>query len=207
MNTTVIFAELLIIGIQAVVWVSLFCAALFGEGWVHPCVRLFRIHPFLSVLVFVTLSYTLGLLVDATTLVLSRIIKPKNILLRVSWIKRMVIKTDIDQRMLVMAQEEQAAPFLAYLRSRLRVLRGTCFNLFLGAVAWFLVVCIRGGFHGYYPSWRISSAICGLALVIAIYCFVLAGMIGVSHDNRLAQALSKDEHGHKNGEANRQISK
>jgi hypothetical protein len=65
MNTTLIFAELLIIGLQASIWLFLVVLAIFGTNWIQGLAT-FGIADWQTVIVVVAISivYVLGVIVD-----------------------------------------------------------------------------------------------------------------------------------------------
>ncbi len=123
MNTTALVAEILVVGIQALVWVGLLTGALLGamcapevswqelRDWVTPIS--------VGLLAF---AYTLGIMVDrladSATRGLWNVYFPR-------------IKGFAALRATVRKAGGEPAEFLDYQRSRVRIARATCFNLVL----------------------------------------------------------------------------
>lgn len=126
MATTAVFAEILIVGLEAAAWVSLLVLDVFGRGWIDP--EKLKGWETLVTLLIVALAYVLGILIDR---VADTIWKQVGRLLG-------ALRTEPDKgkptyaemRMEILARGETAlAAFLEYQRSRLRVARGTVLNL------------------------------------------------------------------------------
>ena len=131
MNTTALVAEILVVGIQALVWVGLLTGALLGAmcvpelswqelaDWVAP----------ISV-ALLGFAYTLGIMVDrladTATLWLWKLFFPE-------------IEGFAALRARVRKAGGAPAEFLDYQRSRMRIARATCFNLVVTIVVAALV--------------------------------------------------------------------
>lgn len=135
MGTTVFFAEIFIIGLQATVWAAVFAAALFGtrlsdlaafQGWEMA-----------MTLVFLALAHTLGLLVDrladALFSPLDHRMRPAIIPEKEAPVWRM--------RLYLISRDDGLTKFVEFSRTRIRIVRATVFNLLMllaGVVALWL---------------------------------------------------------------------
>jgi hypothetical protein len=131
--TTAVFAEILIIGLEAAAWVSLLVLDVFGKGWIDP--EKLKGWETLVTLLIVALAYVLGILIDRAA---DTFWKQAGRLFAPLFSKLKRPKTEPDKgkppfnemRMTILARGEAAlAAFLEYQRSRLRVARGTVLNL------------------------------------------------------------------------------
>ena len=127
MATTAIFAEILIVGLEAAAWLSLLIVTIFGTGWIGSD-ELEGWEALVTVLVLAA-AYVLGIVIDRLA---------DTAWGELAWIHRWRKGTrDEDgerpsvpvKRLTVMAQGGAMANFLEYQRSRLRVARATIVNL------------------------------------------------------------------------------
>ena len=131
MATTAIFAEILIVGLQATIWIGLVLAGVIDlqvgdlsslNGWEN----------LITVMVLAS-AYALGIVVDRLA---DSVFDPFDRRIRD---KSLADKQPLPEvhymRLEVMAQEDGKARFLDYVRSRVRVARATAFNLALIIVA------------------------------------------------------------------------
>jgi 8-oxo-dGTP pyrophosphatase MutT (NUDIX family) len=124
--TTAVFAEILIVGLEAAAWVSLLVLDVFGRGWLDPAKL--KGWETLVTLLIVALAYVLGILVDRVADTIWKQAERLLGLLKKEPDERK--PTYSDMRMTILARGEAAlAAFLEYQRSRLRVARGTVLNL------------------------------------------------------------------------------
>lgn len=125
MGTTVFFIEILIIGLQAVVWVAMLAAALFGtrlsdlaafQGWEASVT-----------LVFLALAYSLGLLADrladALFSPLDHRMRPSIIPDKEAPVWRM--------RLYLISRANGLTEFVEHSRTRIRIVRATAFNMLM----------------------------------------------------------------------------
>jgi hypothetical protein len=156
--TIAVFAEILIIGLEAAAWVILMVLAIFGKDLVHTAEL--RGWETLVTLLILASAYVLGVLVDrAANSILNGLLKQAwfRKWLSVAWLKSVLgMKPNQpgkeqpdqpsrekpeqgwpDMRLTVMAQTGGVGliQFLEYLRSRVRIARGTTINFFLIALS------------------------------------------------------------------------
>lgn len=131
MATTAIFAELLIIGLEACVWLVLFSRIILGTSEVD--ISVLKGWEALATIFVLGVAYTLGIVVDRLT---DSLLHSIDVKLRNRWIPRREGDPSVSERRLrIMAENERMAEFLDYLRSRVRIARSTVFNLALILVA------------------------------------------------------------------------
>jgi hypothetical protein len=130
MSTTAVFVELLIIGLESLLWLSLFISSLFGLDWVTTIVGTFEKADVFAAIVFIGLAYVVGIVVDE---ICDSLIEP--------WAKRIRDSVQSDTKLnmwdvqaYVFSHSELATSQLGYMRSRLRILRSSIFNIALVVV-------------------------------------------------------------------------
>lgn len=123
MNTTVIFAELLVCGVQSFIWIAFFVSLLIGVD-----LRSFFL-TWQSGLVFAALAYALGVIFDRVWDMFAR---PVDL-----WIRRKYFNSSEELHLLRIrifsTQQSDFLSYIDYIRSRMRIARATLFNAFAGA--------------------------------------------------------------------------
>lgn len=160
MNTTTIFIELLITGLQTTIWIILLVLCLCGFDWIN----LERIKGFEAIIAVILLPivYPIGVLFDLVT---NSLFGP--------WersIQRLFIvdKTQSSLTLLMRAKDPSLASYLGYGKSRIRISRSSVINfalITLTSMAFTITWCrnISG-----FPIWRavILEATIGATLTI-----------------------------------------
>jgi hypothetical protein len=127
MATTAIFAEILIVGLQATVWVALAVTALLDFQWGNLD-SLSNWDSLITVFILAS-AYTLGIIVDR---VADSMFDPLDRRLRKKALSDKQPLPEVHKmRLTVMALDDERSRFLDYVRSRVRVARATAFNLAL----------------------------------------------------------------------------
>ena len=122
MKTTSVVIEILIIGLQTIMWLALIVLSVFGYRWVRIDSGLL-----LALTLFVTaISYTLGVLFDNLWNRLSKIID-EPIRLKFFSVSEEAHSTRIN----VLFNNKNAVEFMEYIRSRMRIARASFYNFFL----------------------------------------------------------------------------
>jgi bis(5'-nucleosidyl)-tetraphosphatase len=162
MGTTAIFAEILIIGLEALVWIVLALLAWFGGDKVDlvPLAS----NEALVLLVVVASAYVLGVLVDRLADSTLLWLDPRIDCRLKRWRSNRLEHVNA-MRLRLMAPDLGVAPFLEYQRSRVRVARGTVFNLFLTVVAANMYLLLRGPSD---PTERATAFVLGNAIGIVL---------------------------------------
>ncbi len=144
-TTTAVFTEVLVVGLQAVAWLTLLVLALFGTEWVD--LKTIQAWTTLVTILVLATAYVLGVFVDriADTLVLwlvKRVQKIHGQMKELGLIRQPPTRTDVSartaeganvtfdrMRLEVLQKGEGMAALLDYQRSRQRVARGTILNV------------------------------------------------------------------------------
>jgi 8-oxo-dGTP pyrophosphatase MutT (NUDIX family) len=151
MATTAMFIEILIIGLQAVVWVALLAASIFGIKSVQ-LQNLSDWETLIIVLVF-AIAYVLGILMDRLAdTAFNKIYKIRKL---IKPLIRKSTKGDKDEtlpapfgemRLQIMMQNDTVGKFMDYQRSRLRIARATVLNLPLIIISGIIFLITRTNF-------------------------------------------------------------
>jgi hypothetical protein len=127
MSTTALFVELLVIGLETLIWLALLVSSLFGLDWVSHMGTAFEKAGVFATVAMVSLAYLVGIIVDE---ICDSLIEP--------WATR--IRSSVqeedqpemwDMQAYVFTHSEEATAQLGYMRSRLRILRSSIFNIAL----------------------------------------------------------------------------
>jgi hypothetical protein len=193
MNTTAIFVEILVIGMQAIIWIVLLVLSLVGYDWLSAIpVNLDKWSVFVTILL-IAYCYTLGIIVDRLAdglFILTKkfmLVKPRNLLLRINRVRQTFEESAQDHRMETLASEGGATVFLEYIRSRLRILRATVLNLFLITITSLLFISSRCGSLGCASPMALATTILGVGLFLTAIAYVAWAMLQSTYDERLNQ--------------------
>jgi len=163
MSTTSLFVEILIIGLQALIWLVL----LVGVGWdLDSSLNLLKElkeYAALVTILLIATAYVLGIFVD-------RAADSFYEKFRYSSKKSPVVPMG-EMRLRIMKESEGMAKFLEYQRSRLRIARATVFNLFVIIVVgsiWFVQYPGETTGIGVIPAWLLMVGIGIITLILAI---------------------------------------
>jgi hypothetical protein len=179
MATTSLFVEILIVGLEALVWIGLLAGTIWDLG---ACIKILKGWGDYSALIttlLLALAYVLGILIDRAADSFYKIFgyKPDNPPASVG-----------KMRMRIMNSSEGIARFLDYQRSRLRIARATVFNV--------LVTILVGSywmFRCYLTPESSNNALGGILMIgVGIIVLVLTVMatrrIEEAHIKRLTDA-------------------
>jgi hypothetical protein len=139
MSTTTVFVELLIIGLQALAWLTLLVGSTFGLGWVSYIASAFEAASVFTTIATIGVAYVVGIVVDE---ICDSLIEPWARCIRSS-VREEGEPPMWDMQACVFAHSEVATSQLEYMRSRLRILRASIFNAFLNAVFALVFLWIR----------------------------------------------------------------
>jgi hypothetical protein len=162
----VVFAELLVAGIQASVWVVFLAAAVLGTGWISR--SLFAGWELLLGLVVLAFVYALGVVVDR---IADRVFNHSDRAIRKDLLGEENVSEVGAWRLEVMARKPELAADLSYARSRGRILRATTLNFFLITGTGCLFVLTRTTLVISAENWVRFSFVILLAL----------GLVGISY--------------------------
>jgi len=184
MHTTVIFAELLIIGVQAAVWVILLIIAFFGTGWIQDVKSAIEGIEVLSTITILALLYTFGIIVDTISIVVFFVLRPQKFVESLNLMKRRYEKDDL--RITALCEESRAFTYFEYVRSRIRVMRGTAINFCAISIA--LMFSGSDIFKSSLSTLTVITLII-LCLMLTVISVIAVGQMEASHDRRLEQMI------------------
>lgn len=178
MSTTAIFAEILVSGLLAGVWLLMAALALSEPGDIDwDAIQKWQA---LATLAATAACYALGVLVD-------RIADSFFTRLRRASASDKALKSDSTSvsmmRLTVMAKSKELTSFLEYIRSRMRVARTTALNLIFVAAAGAWLAVSRGRFELVWPI-----VVGGAVLIIA--CWYANSRIAEAYDKRVKEAYA-----------------
>lgn len=191
MSTTTLFVELVIIGLEVIVWLMLLISSIFGITWFLPISTVFdKANLFMSLLTF-SVAYVLGIIFDE---IYDFFIRP--------WENRIQKQLQDaghpkmwDMQAYIFSHSDEATSQLHYVRARLRILRASIFNIAL--IALFTILFLWQQFPTTNPirsSLMIFTGAIGIILV-GLTVFVYQRIV-VSYWLRLRsiyQSLKEDK--------------
>jgi hypothetical protein len=143
MSTTALFAEILLVGCQALVWLLLFCAAVLGP---EPSGKSFAwvlaVNPALTLPVGLALAYAVGILVDrgADSLLEARERRWRDECMQALRARHPDVGAKARSfgqiRLMILRDSKNVGQDLEYIRSRIRIARASVLNLPL--------ICVTG---------------------------------------------------------------
>jgi len=162
MSTTALFVELLIVGLESLVWISLFLSAFFGIDWLLGLINVFEKAGLFITIVLVGFAYLTGILLDelfdSVTGWWSNRIKFS--------IHEKGLPKMWDMQAYIFGKSKEATEQLGYIRTRVRIMRSSIFNFGLIGIGALLFVNNQIS-SANYPVSRINwvVGIIGLLLV------------------------------------------
>ena len=184
MSTTAILVEILIVGLQACLWLSFIILTIFGFDWVAPLMKVVKgWEPLLSIFIL-GICYTIGIVIDRVADCLFLIINPQNFLMKSNWIKKHAEVAHGDPRMEVLSCENKATDFLENIRSRVRIARATVLNTIFVTFFCLLFLLVQTS----YP-WKILSYVIISGSLVTISSMLILGVLEVTYQRRLQQTL------------------
>ncbi|HUU40651.1 MAG TPA: hypothetical protein VMW42_06915 [Desulfatiglandales bacterium] len=189
MSTTALFFEILIIGIQALIWILLFVLAFVGPVSLGKTIQMMEPWQMPLSVALMAAAYTVGLildrLADACFMAMKPLLysKPKAVLLRSLWVQDRVENAGLDERMKVLSHEGRSVEFLEYIRSRLRIVRATFLNILLILIALTVLICRIST-----PAWKPLFILWVIGLFVIICVYFSWAMLQLTYEDRLVQA-------------------
>jgi hypothetical protein len=125
MSTTSLFAEILIVGLEALVWIGLLVTAVGGLGWTEHLPSKDWATP--ATLALLAAAYVLGVLIDRAS---DSLLSGVDARVR----RRLVApgQPPVNElRLRIMMASNEVTRFIEYIRSRIRIARSTTVNLVL----------------------------------------------------------------------------
>lgn len=167
MNTTLLFAELLIIGLQASLWLFLVAILAFGTKWLQVAKDIgLADWETLIVVIALSLVYTIGIIIDRFA---DRIFKTRDRKIRLQVLKNVEMPTVVIRFRLAKNNEYLNRQF-EYTRSRMRISRASVFNfVMLLVVGLGLVAQHQFMVSGEKIKYIIFTLVGGLLLVLSAF--------------------------------------
>jgi hypothetical protein len=183
MNTTTLFAEILIIGIQSLIWVAMIILSIFGYNWINPLKP--DLKDWISIVAIFLLStgYTIGIIVDRVAYLFFEMLKPYKFLLKFRFVKNWAENATINQIMNVYIKEKSALTLIQYIRSKLRIIRATTINIILILLFSILNINLITEKIGILKFVIVYS----LLVLCVFICIVTESILEISHLERIKQ--------------------
>ncbi|MDX6474842.1 MAG: hypothetical protein QOH95_353 [Gaiellaceae bacterium] len=170
MATTALVSEILIIGLEAEAWLTVLVLAVFGSSWADVG-ALKGWEALVTILVLAT-AYVLGILVDRLA---DSSLRP--------WTRGKDRPGFALERLVVLHRSVGIGPFLEYQRSRVRIARGTLFNVIPAGVS---VAALIASSSTVDRRWLLAVPVVTLAL-FALTLFATR-RINKAYEKRLVQS-------------------
>jgi hypothetical protein len=210
MSTTVVFAELLVIGIQTAVWVALLVASLKPALFRDLDLASLKEWEGLVTAALFALCYSLGVLVDRLADVLALTIQPSAQMSKISWLKsaqaalsKRKQETDASIKLVKLAfKEGKALEYLDYFRSRIRLTRALTINSVFTTLSAIVFGLARPDLFINLKLFVLTVLLAGTA--ISVVSFLATGILEAAYNTRrseLEQLLGESK-GHKPGTQN-----
>ena len=189
MNTTAVFVELLIGGIQAFVWISLLLVSFTGYNWVIVVIQYLEKWETLITVVIFAIWYTTGIIVDRFSRLLFIFFKPSKILRKIKLVERYLNRgTDSSSRLELFVKTGKALDYLEYFRSRGRIIRLTIFNLLLITISAIIFVITRCNELGCASNQgNLVLIILGIGLALIIITSIASAVLELAYGQRFKQ--------------------
>ncbi len=188
MSTTALFAEVLIIGIQASAWILLLLLTWVGSdrAYLWGCLAKESIKGFepLATLSLLAGAYALGIIADSFAILMYYLLRPERHLQKIAWLNQRMTRRYSDARLEVHFKENQLTLFFAYMRMRIRIVRGAAFNLIAISVSVVLLSVARTNLLSLNSAFLLA----GVFLFCSIVCLITVGLMELGHSVRLEQA-------------------
>jgi len=175
MSTTSLFVEILIIGLEAFVWLALILGTLWKPGPFFDILKQYKEYAALMTMLLLALAYVLGIIID-------RLADSFYKLFRYASDKPLPAPV-AKMRLRIMHDSEGMAKFLDYQRSRLRIARATVFNLLVTIVAtsiWLI--------HSNIADALVLGSVIGIGLIVLVLSISAVRRIDEAQLKRLVEA-------------------
>ncbi|MGD2085875.1 MAG: hypothetical protein PVH61_06800 [Candidatus Aminicenantes bacterium] len=202
MSTTAVFIELIISGIQSLIWCFMLLISVFGHKWLFAILPDLKDWSTIVMVILFAIAYTFGVIIDQIALVISLVIKPKDILLKLKSASRKSKQfTERDIRAIILSKEGKSSNFLNYIRSRIRIVRSTLINIFMITIASLILLFSRSTDFGIIIKWYYPLVIILIGLILIIISLFILGTLQYGYDSyteALFKELNEDERKHLN---------
>jgi hypothetical protein len=186
MNTTAVFVELLVIGIQTSLWVAVLVAAF--EPSFLTAVDLSKLEKWEGLVTAgaFAICYSFGIIVDRLADVLFLVARPSKLLLRGSWAKK--IQAGISAKQMNITPLELAlkdgngSEYFSYFRVRIRITRALALNSLLSTAACILYGILQIGEGRERIVFILSVFIIGGG--VSLFSYLATGVLDIAHETR-----------------------
>ena len=160
MSTTALFIELLITGLQATIWLTLFVLCFLGFDWIN----LERLKGFelMMATILLPIVYPTGVFVDYLA---DQLFRPWELKIRESFI---LDKTQTALKLLMQSKDPSLASHFGYIRSRIRISRSSALNFALITVTSVIFTITRCRDLPRFPFWRVILLEIALGTSLAV---------------------------------------
>jgi hypothetical protein len=148
MNTTSLFIELLIVGIQACFWIILLVISFWGYNWIYDIRLELNYWINLLTIALLTFCYTFGIIIDRIAVIILNTLDPiiYSYFMKFTFISSK-LELSVDKSEIEIHNKTNKIPeYIQFYNSRLRVLRGTSINLIFFIISAVVFVSFRNEF-------------------------------------------------------------
>ena len=179
MNTTTLFAEILIIGIQALIWITMIVLSIFGFDWINEIKPDLKDWSSIVAILLMAVGYTIGIIIDRIAYVFFQIVKPQNLLMKCNKVENWSKNAHNKQILAVYT----GVSLIQYIRSKIRIIRSTTINLIFILLASALFV------NQLTEKIGISKTILAfsLLLILIFTCVFTQAILEISYKARIDQ--------------------
>lgn len=191
MITTAIIAEVLIIGMEASIWLLFLALALFGYEWLPMVKNFLNGWESLALIYVIGFCYVLGILVDRVADVIFDFIRPQTLLGKIKRVKRLSdYSHSQDSHIKALAREGRAHLFLEYINIRIRITRSSALNFFLITVFSLLFVVKKLTSTDGSIQWNIVIFILVVGVALTILSALVKSVLEITFKERVSQAYN-----------------
>jgi hypothetical protein len=188
MSTTAVFAEILIIGIQATIWVVLLIMSFFGFAWIPTVSSSLENWIVPTVVILFSLCYTLGIIIDRIADLLFLVMKPKGFFLNSRWRRLAQEQAHSNTHVAILLKDGHASTFFEYIRSRIRIVRATVVNLVFTLISTLILIVRQCPSLGCTSKTNLSLVVILIGISIIGIALLALGLLQITYDVRITQA-------------------
>lgn len=190
MNTTIVFAELLIIGIQGSVWIGLIVLSIFGYDWIRPIPILLSDWTAVISIVSFAAFYSIGVVLDRIFDASAKFFNPTKLILVISWVNEESKFLLTDDRVRIHSLGGTLSDYQHYILSRLRIARATFYNVMTINIAALFFVLIRLNHLERKLLIKLVLSVLVLGAISMFLCLLAWAALSKTYEIRSRQILS-----------------
>ena len=194
MSSTAMFVEILIIGIQTAIGITICLITCCGSTWISEILIHVKNWESLITIILLAIIYTVGIIVDRIGDSFFLFVNPKRILQKNLWIQQWIEQAHTDIRIKILAQEGQVSTLIDYIRSRIRILRATSLNIVMITISIVAYIVIRLQTNTAMIKWGLVVVIITSGSVLFLITVITWGMLELTYSTRLKQAEDELQH-------------